>query len=388
MEAHRPNAGWENPGSAADATPAPILRASNLIKSFGAHVAVNGVSLELAPGEVMTLLGPSGCGKTTTLRILAGLERATTGEIWGPDGRILASPKLFVPPHQRNIGMVFQSYAIWPHMTVYENVAYPLRLRKLAADKIDRRVRSVLDTVGLAGFEARPAPLLSGGQQQRVALARALAGEPDLLLLDEPFSNLDTGLRERMRFEMSELQRKFGLSIILVTHDQIEALSLSDRIVVMNEGRIEQTGAPKELYSRPATPFVRDFLGKTVILKGSVLAQLAQGRVTFAIADYPGPPVEAQGTQVDSADPQGDVRLAIRPEDITARPFHAASAVGPNWVRGTIRSLLFVGSTSEARIALAGGQLLPIYLPQGEEWTEGSEVALFLPPEKTSVWRA
>jgi len=370
-----------------------MLRAENLTRRFGDHAAVASVSLDLAPGEMVTLLGPSGCGKTTTLRILAGLERVDTGEILGRNRRVLVSSgrNIFVPPHQRNIGMVFQSYAIWPHMTVFENVAYPLKLRRMARDDIRKRVESTLELVGLAGFGERPAPMLSGGQQQRVALARALAGEPDLLLLDEPFSNLDTELRTRMRHEMRSLKRKLGLSSILVTHDQIEALSLSDRIIVMRDGAVEQVGKPMDLYTRPATPFVRDFLGKTIILEGVVTEVRADGCVGFSIVGYPGTALQARSTRTETLHPGKAAHLAIRPEDVVtcviasdSRPDDADA----NTVRGVIESLLFIGSRNEARIELDGGQYLPLFLPRGGEWSEGRRVELRFPRDETEVWPA
>ncbi len=246
-----------------------VLRLEGVSKSYGAVQAVDRASLEVDRGEVFTLLGPSGCGKTTTLRLVAGLEDPDTGEI-SLRGRLVASVsrRLFVPPHKRNLGMVFQSYAIWPHMSVFENVAYPLKLRGVRGRAMHERVARVLELVGLDGLERRPATLLSGGQMQRLALCRALVYEPDLLLLDEPFSNLDAKLREQMRIELKFLQRRLGITVLFVTHDQIEALSLSNRIAVMSRGRAEQIGPPRSLYEEPASAFVRDFLGQTVILKG------------------------------------------------------------------------------------------------------------------------
>ncbi len=231
------------------------------------------MSLSIRRGEVFTLLGPSGCGKTTTLRLVAGLEHPDAGEITLRD-RVVASAarRHFVAPNQRNLGMVFQSYAVWPHMTVFENVAYPLQLRGLSKAAVREKVTRVLDLVGLGGMDARPGTLLSGGQMQRLALCRALVYEPDLLLLDEPFSNLDAKLREQMRVEVKLLQRRLGITVLFVTHDQVEALSLSDRIAVMHRGRVEQVGSPRALYERPASAFVRDFLGQTVVLTGRVAA--------------------------------------------------------------------------------------------------------------------
>jgi ABC-type Fe3+/spermidine/putrescine transport system ATPase subunit len=235
-----------------------VLRLAGVSKLFGLAPAVDRVSLEIQRGEIFTLLGPSGCGKTTTLRLVAGLERPDAGEIV-LRGRVVASAarRLFVAPHKRNLGMVFQSYAIWPHMTVFENVAYPLRLRGTTGAVVRDKVVRVLDLVGLSGLEERSATLLSGGQMQRLALCRSLVYEPDLLLLDEPFSNLDAKLREQMRVELKLLQRRLGVTVLFVTHDQIEALSLSDRIAVMQRGRVEQVGTPRDLYERPGSPFVR-----------------------------------------------------------------------------------------------------------------------------------
>ena len=245
-----------------------MLDVQNLIKQFNvrgaaAVHAIDDVSFTIEQGEFFTLLGPSGCGKTTTLRCVAGLERPQSGKIHLRGRAVFdASNRVFVVPNQRNIGMVFQSYAIWPHLTVFNNVAFPLKAAgqhnlKSIRDKVAR----ALDLVGLAGFEERPATQLSGGQQQRVALARALVKEPDLLLLDEPLSNLDTKLRERMRSELKRLQRELGITTLYVTHDQMEGILLSDRIAVMNGGRILQLGKPDDVYERPNSQFVADFMG-------------------------------------------------------------------------------------------------------------------------------
>src|SRR5881409_2980021 len=231
--------------------------ASGLVKTFGTVVAVNHLSFEARAGEFLTLLGPSGCGKTTTLRLVAGLERPYRGDVY-LGGRTLsaAASGLFVPPERRGMGMVFQSYAIWPHMTVFENVAFPLNVRRANRQEIKRRVEETLELVGLANFSDRPAILLSGGQQQRVSLARALVYSPSILLLDEPLSNLDARLREQMRIELKRLKQQLGFTVLFVTHDQIEAMSLSTRLAVMSQARIEQIGPPQEVYERPQTPFV------------------------------------------------------------------------------------------------------------------------------------
>ena len=248
-----------------------VLELDAVTKFYGTVKAVDAISINVNKGEVLTLLGPSGCGKTTTLRMVIGLERVSGGEIRYRD-RVMDSGngRAYVPTHKRNMGMVFQSYAIWPHMTVFENVAYPLRVRRTPNNVVSEKVERALDQVGLGGLGRRGATQLSGGQQQRVALARSLVFEPELLLLDEPFSNLDAKLREQMRGELKILQRRLGITVLFVTHDQIEALSLSDRIAVMSLGNIEQLGRPLELYNAPKSAMVRDFLGRTLILDGEV----------------------------------------------------------------------------------------------------------------------
>src|SRR5438132_6317049 len=369
-----------------------VLRLDGVSKSYGTVQAVDRASLEVGRGEVFTLLGPSGCGKTTTLRLVAGLDDPDAGEIT-LRGRVVASVsrRLFVPPHKRNLGMVFQSYAIWPHMTVFDNVAYPLRLRGVRGRAMRERVERVLELVGLGGLERRSATLLSGGQMQRLALCRALVYEPDLLLLDEPFSNLDAKLREQMRVELKLLQRRLGITVLFVTHDQIEALSLSNRIAVMRRGRVEQVGPPRCLYEEPASAFVRDFLGQTVILHGRV-GRLPSGHAPPVVA------VELNGalagrTLAGRAAPSvalphgGAAHLAIRPEDIEVAP-HDPPRPETNWLPGVIESLSFVGDRYEARVALGGEYHVALFIPRGREWREGERLQLGFPPERMSVWPA
>ena len=244
------------------------IKLINLVKMFGEVAAVDHINLNIDDGEFMTLLGPSGCGKTTTLRMIAGLETPTGGEVHIGD-KIVSSPSkgIFVPPEQRNIGMVFQNYAVWPHMTVFDNVAYPLKIRRVPKEEIRKRVIHALEMVRLKDFEKRYPHQLSGGQQQRVALARALVMEPEVMLLDEPLSNLDAKLREEMRFEIKDLQKKIGVTIVYVTHDQAEAMAMSDRIAVMNRGKIHQVGTPWEIYKNPSDSFVADFIGLANFIK-------------------------------------------------------------------------------------------------------------------------
>jgi len=247
------------------------IEVEDLVVRYGTVTAIDGISFEVRRGEHMTLLGPSGCGKTTTLRALAGLETPTGGEI-RIDGRPVFSSRqgINVPAEQRRLPMVFQSYAIWPHMTVFDNVAYGLRLRRLPRPEVNERVSAALDLVRLADFAKRSAADLSGGQQQRVALARCLAVSPAVLLLDEPLSNLDARLRAAMRLEIQALQRQIGLTSVYVTHDQEEALVISDRIIVMNAGRIEQIGTAFEIYDTPRNAFVADFVGAANLISGVV----------------------------------------------------------------------------------------------------------------------
>jgi ABC-type Fe3+/spermidine/putrescine transport system ATPase subunit len=366
-----------------------VLRLTGVSKLFGAAPAVDGASLEIHRGEVFTLLGPSGCGKTTTLRLVAGLERPDAGEII-LRGRPVASAarRLFVAPHKRNLGMVFQSYAIWPHMSVFENVAYPLRLRGTPGRTVHDKVARVLELVGLCGLEERSATLLSGGQMQRLALCRSLVYEPDLLLLDEPFSNLDAKLREQMRVELKLLQRRIGVTVLFVTHDQIEALSLSDRIAVMQRGRVEQVGAPRELYERPATAFVRDFLGQTVILRGRV----AGGGPDAVTVKLDGPLgdrlVSGRATSPAGLAPGGEAYVAIRPEDIEVAVVDGAPAGADAALPGIIEALLFVGDRYEARVSLGGEQRILLLLPRAREWREGQHLRLGVPPAAASVWPA
>lgn len=251
------------------------LVVQDLFKSFGKFRAVQKVSFEVEDGALMTLLGPSGCGKTTTIRCIAGLERPDSGSV-AVGATVLVSDRVFVPPERRNMGMVFQSYAIWPHMNVFDNVAYPLRIQKKNSEEIKTRVRGALDLVKLGDTEHKSATMLSGGEQQRVALARALVSEPSVLLLDEPMSNLDARLRESMRHELKGLQRRLKITTLYVTHDQAEALFLSDQIGVMERGRLIQTGTPRDIYTSPANETVANFVGASNLIEGVVEGQSSE----------------------------------------------------------------------------------------------------------------
>jgi iron(III) transport system ATP-binding protein len=337
-----------------------MLSIENLHKVFqapgsAAVRAVDGINLSVEPGRLLTLLGPSGCGNTTTLRCLAGLERPDSGRIVIGDTTMFDSAKgIFVPASDRGIGMVFQSYAIWPHMSVFENVAFPLRVartRKYSSTEIKDKVRAALEMVRLGGFEQRSSTKLSGGQQQRLALARGLVHEPKVLLLDEPLSNLDAKLREQMRFELKHLQRTLHITTVYVTHDQAEALALSDEIAVFNAGRVVQRGGPQDIYSHPADRFVADFIGSANFLSGAVtreagpdgLASVATQHGTF-LCPF-GQPVR----------PGQKVVVSARPEDLMLYP--APPGDGLNALAGTVAGRVFLGDVIDYMVDVGETQL-------------------------------
>ena len=360
-----------------------ILQLDRVSRTFGTTKAVDQVSLDVHAGEIFTLLGPSGCGKTTTLRLVAGLEQPDGGEIWVRDRLVASVPrKTFVPPHQRMMGMVFQSYAIWPHMNVFDNVSYPLRIRRIKRGEMRDRVERVLNLVGLDGLESRPAPMLSGGQQQRVALARALIYEPAVLLLDEPFSNLDSKLREQMRVEVKQLQKAVGITVLFVTHDQTEALSLSDRIAVMSDGQVIQVAEPKVLYEQPEDSFVRDFLGKMLKLPGMVIAGDGSGKLEIGI-DGSSESVIAGAHVAKNLSTGDSVTISVRPEDVIIDGDHVA---GVNQLECTIENLLFVGDRYECYLKLAGNPVM-ISLPRDTDKREGDTLTIHLPEGAVSAWQ-
>jgi ABC-type Fe3+/spermidine/putrescine transport system ATPase subunit len=363
----------------------PMVRLEHVSKTYaGSSIpAVEDLSLDVREGEIFTLLGPSGCGKTTTLRMVAGLEAPDRANISFKETPIVdTSRRLFVPPNKRNVGMVFQSYAIWPHMTVEENVAYPLKLRHVPKQEIRDRVQRALELVGLSGFGKRPAPLLSGGQQQRVALARALVYEPSVLLLDEPFSNLDSKLREQMRVEVKLLQTRLKVTVLFVTHDQIEALSLSDRIGVMDVGRLLQVGSPRELYERPANSFVRDFLGKTLLLK-AVVQQAGGDEVVAALAGAIDCLVEGRCYSTQPLSQGAEVWVALRPEDAELTPAGQSGVLN-----GSIEAALFAGDRTEFQVAIPEQGSMLVYGTRRDHYDVGQQVGLRIRADAVSIWPA
>ena len=365
-----------------------FLRIQNLSKSFNRVVAVDRVNLEINAGEFFTLLGSSGCGKTTTLRMVGGLEKPDGGEIYLGDQCLVSGEKnLFIKPEKRNMGMVFQSYALWPHMTVFENVVYPLKLRGIKGSQAEKKVAEVLALVGLSGLEDRPAPALSGGQQQRVALARALVFSPKVLLLDEPLSNLDAQLREEMRRELKALQRRVRITVVFVTHDQIEALSLSDRIAIMKFGQLEQVGTPEDVYYHPATPFVRDFLGKTFLLPGKISAASDQ-LVTVEVQGIGAAQlVVRRGNVVSSANEFPSVgqrvMVAIRPEQVSLSANRRDGEA--NIVEANLQAAHFLGDRYEYTVKL-GSETRVLVSPASQHLSAGNKVYLELKPDGMTLW--
>lgn len=339
---------------------------SDLSRHYGTVRAIDGVSFSIADGEFVSLLGPSGCGKTTTLRCIAGLEDPTGGLI-SLQGRIVSAPaqEILVPTHERQVGMVFQSYAVWPHMTVYENVAFPLTIRGAAKVTTDKEVREALSRVNMGHLADRHPSQLSGGQQQRVALARAIVGNPRVLLFDEPLSNLDAKLREEMRGEIRQLQRRLGIAAVYVTHDREEALSMSDRVIVMDGGRIAQIGTPKELYHRPINRFVADFVGKVGFL------QLQRKGNAWVIGD---------GTEIlqrSDGGQSGTALAAIRPENIQLA-LVLERKDGKIHLSARIAQAHYLGPYTEYHLEIAG-ETLRCYAQ--EKFDMGSEVVATIAPD-------
>jgi iron(III) transport system ATP-binding protein len=357
---------------------ARYVEVQGLVKCFGNDRAVNGISFDIARGKFLTLLGPSGCGKTTTLMSIAGLHEIDAGSI--RVGGVTYTSKaegIFLPPEKRNIGMVFQSYAIWPHMTVAQNVAYPLEIRKLPPDETRERVAQALRLVGLAAMAEKLATQLSGGQQQRTALARAIVARPRLLLFDEPLSNLDLKLREQMRVELKRIQHEVGITSIYVTHDQAEALVMSDEVVVMRKGAIVQKGSPQGIYTRPVNAYVSNFIGAANLLKGRVVAvttpgrgevELMEGAKTVRLPCVLGEEIKAGECAVVLVRPESV--LASRERDTDAR------------IEGEVSQLIFLGNCVDCRVRWGTFEWKVLAHPRAS-LRKGEKVYLKLDPERT-----
>jgi iron(III) transport system ATP-binding protein len=350
----------------------------NLVKWFGNDRAVDDLSFGISKGKFLTLLGPSGCGKTTTLMSIAGLHSIDGGRI-SVGGMVYTAPKqgIFLPPEKRDIGMVFQSYAIWPHMTIAQNVAYPLEIRKVERAEIDTRVAEVLALVGLSAFANKLATQISGGQQQRAALARAIVSRPRLLLFDEPLSNLDLKLREQMRLELKRIQQEVGITSIYVTHDQSEALVMSDEIIVMSKGRIQQKGGPREIYSRPVNGYVSNFIGLANLLKGRVTAVTAPGRGEVEVAA--GGRTAQLPCRLGAGVAMGsETVVSVRPENVAASSTNGGGAC----LEGEVIQTIFLGNCIDCRVRWGEFEWKVMAHPR-TGLKAGQKVYLRLDPEHT-----
>ena len=356
-----------------------FIEIKNLFKRFKKVVAVNHIQLEVKKGEMLTLLGPSGCGKTTTLRCIAGLERPEEGDIV-IDGKPMFSEG-FVQPSKRGIGMVFQNYAVWPHMKVYKNIVYGLKLQKISRQSIQEKAQQVLELVGLNGLEDRYPGQLSGGQQQRVALARALVSNPKVLLLDEPLSNLDAKLREELRFEIKSLVRRMGITSVYVTHDQAEAMVISDRIAVMDSGNVVQIGTAQEIYEKPANRFVADFIGTMNFISGEIVQVLQDKNAVYVHTEF-SEKMLCTVSDTTATTPGKKVYASIRPEDVEV--FTEPPQARENLFKGTIAHKAYLGNFLYFFVNIDGTMIrvqVSHHLPQ----EEGQELYLFLNPEKSMV---
>jgi spermidine/putrescine transport system ATP-binding protein len=345
----------------------------DLVKKFGEVSAVAGINVDMPSGEFFSMLGPSGCGKTTTLRMIAGFEQPTQGKIL-LDGSDMA----FTPPHKRNVNTVFQNYALFPHLNVFDNVAFGLRRQKVGKQELRQRVGEALGLVQLNGFEKRKPGQMSGGQQQRVALARALVLKPAVLLLDEPLGALDAKLRKALQIELKSLQQQVGITFVYVTHDQEEALTMSDRIAVMSDGRVEQVGPPQEVYEEPTTTFVADFLGVSNLMTVAARGE-SNGRCRVALGDFE---LYAANGDVSTT---GDTRMVIRPERVHLEPHEST---GENRVPAMVERVVYLGNANQIIMGLAHGERIQALVQNtGDElaYRQGDPVKAYMPAEALRV---
>jgi spermidine/putrescine transport system ATP-binding protein len=351
------------------------VRLVRLVKRFDEVTAVNGIDIEMPPGEFFSLLGPSGCGKTTTLRLIAGFERPDEGRIL-LDGADMAQ----TPPHKRNVNTVFQNYALFPHLNVFDNVAFGLRYRNVSKQDSRKKVLDALALVRMEGLEKRRPSQLSGGQQQRVALARALVLNPAVLLLDEPLGALDAKLRKALQIELKALQEEVGITFVYVTHDQEEALTMSDRLAVMSNGQVEQIGTPSEVYEEPETAYVADFLGVSNLMDARAEGSDGAGRCRVRVGEF-----ELTAGQGER-DARGDAKIVIRPERVRLED---AGTTGQNRIPGMVERVVYVGSIMQVIVHLAPGQSLQAWVQNrgggSLPYQQGSPVAVHLPPDALRV---
>ena len=355
------------------------VRLDRVSKLFGDAAAVDDLSLDIQEGEFFSMLGPSGCGKTTTLRMIGGFEEPTYGTVY-LGGRDVTT----LPPYKRDVNTVFQSYALFPHLNVYENIAFGLRRKKVDKGDIDKRVRDAMTLVDLVGFESRKPPQMSGGQQQRVALARALVNHPKVLLLDEPLGALDMKLRKQMQLELKRIQQEVGITFIYVTHDQEEAMTMSDRLAVMRHGKIDQIGPPEAVYETPATEFVAGFLGASNMLDGEV-KEANNGRTTIALSTGGTVTTDTSGVPAGIS----AVRVGVRPEKITIVPDDGNAPADRNTVTGLLRMSTYIGVNYQYKVEGPGGHELTVYVQnlggEGSAAAPGQRVRLEWLPEHTFV---
>jgi iron(III) transport system ATP-binding protein len=352
------------------------IRLKEVVKKFGTLEAVSHISLEIQDGELFTLLGPSGCGKTTLLRLIGGFHKPDGGEIYFGQKAVAG-----IPPYQRNIGMVFQNYALWPHMRIFENIAYGLKLKKISTPEISSKVTHALKLVNLSGLEKRYPGQLSGGQQQRVALARALVLNPDVLLLDEPLSNLDAKIRIQVRAEIRKLQKELGITTIYVTHDQEEALTLSDRIAVIDHGKIQQIGSPRDLYARPQNPFVADFIGINNLIPGEVKEIQNQGEWMKAQTEVGLLTCTCEGR----FRPGDRCMISIRPETASLQPTEEAEK-GLNILAGSINFASYIGNTIRYDVEILNGKIFKVDIQNPwfhQPYAQGEKVYIRFPQQIT-----
>jgi len=359
------------------------LLVSGLSKRFGKVVAIDGVNFKVEQGKVLTLLGPSGCGKTTTLLCIAGIEKPDSGKILlGDKVFVDISKNIYIPPERREIGIVFQSYALWPHMTVFDNIAFPLKLRKYEKSEIRRRVKNVLELMNLEGLEDRYPYQLSGGQQQRVALARAVVYEPQLLLLDEPLSNLDAKIRDTARFWLREFQQKINITVIYVTHDQMEAMVLSDLIAVMNDGRIFQIGTPKEIYESPANRFVAEFIGGSNLLP-AVISEVLEDNYYVCMLDEDN---LLCGRSTANLSKRDRCLVAFRPMNVTISSYSETRRQTMNTLEGVVNKRVYLGDAYDYRIILNTKDLRTVRVTSSlDVGPENTRVLLHIMREHVSI---